>query len=222
MTLYDAIGSAYVAMPANERMSIARRFLRAPAACKRLKVLDLGCGAGEDVAFFEQQEHEVYGIDLSPFMIAKAKEIVKQKERVWIDDLENLNTHASGFDYIFANYSLHYTRKHPYVNVLDIVYDHVTEKLKRGGIFAFVIPNPDADRPYAKDDVVKMDIGVPIEYAQRSLDEYLSPLFLHLFQLKRLRYFGGGYTADGPHAAMILVAQKKSVFGSDTILKTFY
>ncbi len=228
-TQYDKIGAAYLDaqqqfyLPRNDW---ARDFVRTPVfAHKKYKILDLGCGAGNDIAFFESRGHTVFGIDESSYMLDRAKKVVRKPERLQhggIEQLCHLYFQNRGFfseglwgdfDYIFARYSLHYTS-----DDIDELFQGVHFALKDNGVFAFVVPNPIADVPftdtknYATAKKVKLSIfndTVQIEYPFRKTEELLTPYFQEFFRIQQIEPYTDGYAgASAFPAALAVVAQK--------------
>ena len=73
---YDKIAPSFAkanAEMAEEMLLAARGFLE--AIPRNGKCLDLGCGAGRDLAWFEQQGTNILGADLSTGMLAQARKI---------------------------------------------------------------------------------------------------------------------------------------------------
>ena len=112
MTQYDVVGQEYLSAR-KEKESIKEKeskdFILKEVDFHNKLVLDIGCGAGEDFAHFENNgAKEVYGLDNSEFMINKAKRIVKNPENVVFADVYQLPFPDAKFDIIIAKHSLHY------------------------------------------------------------------------------------------------------------------
>jgi ubiquinone/menaquinone biosynthesis C-methylase UbiE len=74
---YDQIAAQYAAVNAAmppEVAASARRFLELTS--HQARILDLGCGAGRDMAWFEAQGTAVVGLDLSRLMLDQARRCV--------------------------------------------------------------------------------------------------------------------------------------------------
>jgi len=102
---YDHIAADYAvinaAMPPN-LAELATRFLARLGPDAR--VLDVGCGAGRDMAWMEARGATVTGIDLSTGMLARAREIV-QGELLEMD-MRHLDLPGGHFDGVWCCASL--------------------------------------------------------------------------------------------------------------------
>jgi SAM-dependent methyltransferase len=78
--------------------------LRHIRAAPPLRILDLGCGPGRDLAAFRALGHEPIGLEGSPQLAAMARE--HSGCEVWEQDFLSLELPEGGFDGIFANASL--------------------------------------------------------------------------------------------------------------------
>lgn len=75
---------------------------------KESEILDLGCGIGRHVIFFEKMGLKSYGIDLSKEAISMAqkfleKENIEWHERLFVGSAENLPWEEEKFDYIVSH-----------------------------------------------------------------------------------------------------------------------
>lgn len=93
-------------------------------------ILDLGCGPGRDAKYFVALGHRVIGADISPQMIALAKDAVPEGEFV-VSDIESLEQEEKSLDGIWASASLLHVSKEAMPDVLAKLYRF----LKPGGIF---------------------------------------------------------------------------------------
>ena len=76
------------------------------------RVLDVGCGAGVDLARFAAAGARATGVDLSPRAIELARQNLGQRglhARLAVADGEALPFHADSFDYVFAHGVVQYT-----------------------------------------------------------------------------------------------------------------
>jgi SAM-dependent methyltransferase len=96
---------------------------------KGRRVLDLGCGAGEHAAYFANQGLDVTAIDISPAMIALAKERSPALD-ARVMDMEGLDFPPSTFDGVWAVTSLLHV---PKKNVPAVI-ESVAGVLKERGI----------------------------------------------------------------------------------------
>jgi SAM-dependent methyltransferase len=93
-------------------------------------ILDAGCGAGRDMAWFEAKGCHVTGIDLSPGMLAEARTRVTGS--LIEMDLQDLRLDDQAFDGIWCNAALLHVPKAHVPSVLASFRD----ALKPGGVLA--------------------------------------------------------------------------------------
>ena len=72
---------------------------------KKLKILDVGCGSGFFTILLAQQGHEVLGVDLTPDMIKRSKELAEEEGAdciFQVMDAENLTFADETFDVVIS------------------------------------------------------------------------------------------------------------------------
>ncbi|MGV8168938.1 MAG: class I SAM-dependent methyltransferase [Candidatus Nanoarchaeia archaeon] len=74
------------------------------------KVLDVGCGYGQDLDLFSRAGAEVYGIDISRKLISLAREKCPVA-KLTVGTFENLPFEDNYFDLAFSRYSLQHSEK---------------------------------------------------------------------------------------------------------------
>jgi ubiquinone/menaquinone biosynthesis C-methylase UbiE len=94
------------------------------------KILDLGCGPGRDTKFFVDKGYKVIGVDISPQMIALARNSVPQANFL-VSDIESLKLKDESINAIWASASLLHVSKKAMSGVVENLY----RTLKPGGIF---------------------------------------------------------------------------------------
>lgn len=70
---------------------------------EKFKICELGCGCGNNLAFFAENNCEVYGIDISPSAIDKAKTLFKNKNlkgTLVVGNLLEHNFEDNTFDFV--------------------------------------------------------------------------------------------------------------------------
>lgn len=102
---YDQIAAAYAAADGNMQPNLIERGTRFLASIgPGARVLDIGCGAGRDMAWMEAHGFHITGVDLSAGMLAQARTIV-QGELIQMD-MGQLDFHPASFEGIWCNASL--------------------------------------------------------------------------------------------------------------------
>jgi ubiquinone/menaquinone biosynthesis C-methylase UbiE len=72
-----------------------------------MKVLDVGCGTGSDLELYHRAGCKVYGIDLSPAMLAVARKKFGHSAHLFLTDGAQLPFDNRYFDLILSTYTLH-------------------------------------------------------------------------------------------------------------------
>jgi predicted TPR repeat methyltransferase len=103
---------------------------------RSLAVLDLGCGTGLCGLRFRGWAHTLIGVDISPNMLARARERGIYDELILGDLLPPLQASEGRFDLIVASDVLFY------VGDLEPVLRAVHQALRPGGRFAFTVELP--------------------------------------------------------------------------------
>lgn len=191
---YDKIGETFVRGKTQfftTEKDFAREYILSKfTAVEGKTLIDIGCGAGEDIALYETMPFAaVYGIEPSELMVAKAKSIVRHPERVNIGGYEYTGLADESVDFIVARYSLHYLRN------FDKAYQEMGRILKPGGMLVEMVDHPVADyvegEQFLKDSVTHVRIklykgSVTIEFPIHNFSDYFSPTFFKLFDLKEV------------------------------------
>jgi SAM-dependent methyltransferase len=125
----DAESYAQSAVDHGVRDSLARF---ESALSRSARVLDYGCGAGQESAWLAERGHTVTSMDASPGLAAEAKR--RFGIDVTVGDFLALNAN-SAFDGVWAGASLH----HAQTNDLPVIIARVSTSLKPGGIFAGIL-----------------------------------------------------------------------------------
>ena len=126
---YDHLAREYsvvnAAMPA-DLVDFGHRFLSLTGA--EARIIDIGCGAGRDMAWLEAQGAAVIGIDLSAGMLAQARSRVKGSLRQM--DMRHLDLPAGHFHGAWCMASLLHLPKNEGLRVLG----EIRQVLVPGGV----------------------------------------------------------------------------------------
>jgi ubiquinone/menaquinone biosynthesis C-methylase UbiE len=90
-----------------QRMQVYRQLNTVIHQKKRLHILELNCGTGEDANYFIKLKHTITATDISSKMIAVAKDKFKNKDINFYQlDINQLHqqTFTNNFDLIFSNF----------------------------------------------------------------------------------------------------------------------
>ncbi|MDP1695201.1 MAG: class I SAM-dependent methyltransferase [Candidatus Woesearchaeota archaeon] len=75
-----------------------------PSNLKNTKILDVGCGSGQDAVYYKEKGAEVYGVDISEREIEMAQKLNLGKFTV--RDMNKLDYKSNTFDYVTSFYAL--------------------------------------------------------------------------------------------------------------------
>lgn len=129
------------------------------------KILDVGCGTGRDCAYLLSKGKDVYGVDASAAMLAKASDTCKMvgldpTGRLFESALPDLSAFADGtFDGVLCNAVLMHL---PEERLFDAVYS-LKRILRPGGVLLFTIPEsrPGIDPKTRRDAGGRLYTGLP-------------------------------------------------------------
>lgn len=161
------------------------------------KILDLGCGIGDDLEFFQSQGADVVGIDSSEAMIELAYEynpkVALKMEKA---DLTDLPFGESQFDIVVSRYAFHYASDLPRAT------REVYRVLRPGGLAIHVVAHPligfvlKGSTRYFEAEVVTLPLYKQIFVTEpsRTFTDYINADVLSLFELEA---FEEGHCPDG-------------------------
>lgn len=149
-------------------------------------VLDIGCGAGDDVKWCEANNIEAFGIEPSKTMLNIAKSNVRLPEKILAGSFEKIPFQDNYFELIMGRFSLHY------LNNFTKAYSEIFRVLKKGGTLLLTVSHPIFDAfnisKYKKELVeVKLYEGkVTVKFPPHDLSDYFSKNFLNMFELSEI------------------------------------
>lgn len=120
---------------------------------RHARVLELGCSAGDDSAFFGEQGHDVLGIDVSAPLIDLAAQRYDDRGNVEFrvgDITQPLGVAGQSMDVVYARLSLHYF---DHATTLR-VFSEIAWVLRKGGLLAFACRST-ADPLFGKGDEIE-------------------------------------------------------------------
>jgi len=98
----------------------------------KIKILEIGCGAGNNLIFLAREGFDVYGVDISSSAISFLKKKIKQKKlksQIKIGNINKLDYPNNYFDYVLDRAVLtHHTNKE-----ISIILNETYRILKKGG-----------------------------------------------------------------------------------------
>lgn len=131
---YDQFAEEYAKGTEDMDEEIRRRFYAHLPALKDCAVLDVGCGSGQDAAYYADQGAAVSGVDISEQEIAMAQEKVSG---VFVQaPMEQLPFDAEMFDLVTSFYAVQHTEDVP-KTLLEMI-----RVAKPGGVIMVLAKHP--------------------------------------------------------------------------------
>ena len=93
------------------------------------KIIDIGCGTGDQLKHLENSADELVGVDNSVSMLARARRNCSDSVALHLADAEQVEFPEGHFDCAIISFSLH--EKHE--SLRDIIYFHSRKLVRQGG-----------------------------------------------------------------------------------------
>jgi len=150
-----------------------------------LKVLELGCGVGNDSIGFAQAGHTVIATDFSEVAIKKNSErfshITNLTFKV-IDIIEPLQFNDNEFDVVYARLSLHYFTD----DVTRLIFNEMCRVLKPNGFLCFICKSKN-DPLYGKGVEIEKDMFESDGHIRHFFsEEYAKSLLKNNFKIEKI------------------------------------
>ncbi len=171
----------------------------------QLKILELGCGSGNDSFYFAINGHHVLATDFSKVAIENNKKYFKQKNLVFevLDISKPTNFTNNTFDVIYAHLSLHYFNE----KITGEIFKELHRILKPNGLFCFLCKSTD-DPLYDKGEQIEKDMFELDGHIRHFFSkEYIRQCLGRDFQIEELEI--GEQTFYGNPSAFIKVIARK-------------
>lgn len=107
-----------------------------------IHVLEVGCGTGTHLKFYQRAGCSVFGIDLSPAMLAIAKEKLGERTSLLLGDASQMPYSDAAFDLVVIIFALHEMS----ASVRSAVIDETKRVLKKNGRVLIIDYHPGAGR----------------------------------------------------------------------------
>ena len=170
------------------------------------KILDLGCGVGNDSNFFATSGHQVVATDFSDVAIEKNKEFYKTPGLSFevLNMEEKFPYEDPSFDCVYSRLSLHYFTDLKTRGIFSEIY----KVLKPGGLFAFVVKST-TDPKYAEGEKIEANMHETNGHIRHFFsEEYIKELLLVKFEIQEIE--SGEEKFYGDTSAFIKVIARKS------------
>ena len=154
------------------------------------KILDLGCGSGEDLVIFNKRGAQVSAIDSSMSMVNLAQKLLPMAD-IRCESFAQCTFAENIFDLVTSKWAIQTAHD------IDKVYIEVNRVLKNGGKFIFIVTHPirhfiekRSDKAdYFKQQIVKSVLFeglIVVEEPSHTLTDYLSSYFLEKFEVNKI------------------------------------
>jgi SAM-dependent methyltransferase len=168
---------------------------------RHARVLELGCSAGDDAAFFGERGHDVLAFDVSAPLIDIASQRYDDRGNVEfrvVDLTQPLGVGGQSMDVVYSRLSLHYFDDATTIRV----FSEIAWVLRKGGMFAFACRST-ADPLYGKGEEVGPDCYELDGHFRHFFDaDYCSDL-LEDSGFSNIEILSGEQKLYGSHAAFV-------------------
>jgi ubiquinone/menaquinone biosynthesis C-methylase UbiE len=122
---------------------------------KGAKILELGCGEGNDSIYFADEGHEVTATDFSDIVIAQNQKRYNNANLHFAeqDISQQFNYPDDSFDVVYARLSLHYFPD----SITRTIFEEIERVLKPGGVLHFMCKST-SDGIYGKGEKIESDM----------------------------------------------------------------
>jgi ubiquinone/menaquinone biosynthesis C-methylase UbiE len=159
-----------------------------PSGLKGMKILDVGCGSGQDAVYYAKLGAEVYGIDVSKKEIEMAQK--RDLGKFKVGDMKKLPYKSDSFDCVTSYYALQASDK------IQQTLAEITRVTKSGGIILIQTKHPfrnfiegwknDGKLNYYNPGNVTSNIfnkAIVLSEPSHTMTEYFSPKILNQIDL---------------------------------------
>lgn len=184
---------------------------------KTNRIIDLACGNGDMIKYFQSLNIYTAGVDSSFEMVELAKKHTGADIRC--EDFTETSFENGSFDLITSKWAMQTSAE------IDPIYKEANRLLKKDGYFVFLVVHPirqflekkKAGKDYFKKEIVDsiiFDSAITVQEPTHTFKEWLSETFLSLFTLKSIDE-GAEFPAaeqiggDTYPTYLIVTAQKK-------------
>jgi len=150
------------------------------------KILELGCGAGNDSIAFVNNGHSVIASDFSEVVVSQNSEIYNENKDIKftvIDMSEGINFPENSFDVVYARLSLHYFSD----DITRMIFKDINKVLKKGGYFCFMCKSV-YDSIYGEGEMIEQDMFVRKGHVRHFFSEtYINELLDNKYEIQMLK-----------------------------------
>ena len=152
------------------------------------KILELGCGAGNDSFAFAKAGHNVTATDFSDVAIQQNSEIYKDTKNLFFEVLDlssDFDLPDNSFDVVYARLSLHYFID----SVTRNIFDEIHRVLKPNGKVCFMCKSVD-DSIYGVGDEIEKDMFDRDGHVRHFFSEvYVEDLLKDKFKIETMKSY---------------------------------
>lgn len=154
------------------------------------KIIDVGCGQGQDSRFFAEHGYDVVGVDFSEqgISIAKDKNKCPNIDFQVMDISEKLPFQYASFDVVYSHLAVHYFDKEK----TKLIFQELSRILKKGGIMAIFV-NSIHDPEYGTGTKIEDDYFFVHDMGKRYFSKESLQSFIKGFEILVLNEEGETY-----------------------------
>ncbi len=195
---YNGIANTFNVSNNNfNRFSNTEFFSHLPEDLSGKKLLDVGCGDGNDFEEYQNKGADVYGTDASEELI----NLSKFKEKIILGSFDSIPFEKEHFDVVVSKYALQTSAE------IDPFYNESARILKQNGELLFLVVHPMRQffekkthhKDYFDKTVVDSSIfngTITVKEPTHTMQEYLSETFFNEFTLESIYEGCDFYSAE--------------------------
>src|SRR5205823_1611778 len=153
-----------------------------------MKLLDIGCGDGTDLAYYKEHGADVYGLDASKELIKMAQAKLPDG-KLFAGYFENMPFQDSKFDAVLSKYAIMTSAD------MEPVFKEIHRVLKPGGTMMYLVTHPfrqyfekrEERADYFEQKIVDSHIlgnTVTVREPTHTMTEYLNPYLFKNFDVE--------------------------------------